>query len=136
MEYKISLRKLLFTNQHGVIYHQTWISKEGRKEQTNKQTKWERKKEKKKESPPTVIFKQMRLLYTFAWIILKSFLLENVTQSILIPYNTLPSVYHQEISHLWCHSRIQCLWGTCLRAELNLDQESTTLNQPRSVRSS
>ena len=74
MKHQISLRQLLFTNQHGVISHKTWISK-GRKEQMNKQTKknkqikWDRKK---KKIPQTVIFKQMRLLYTFASIILMS----------------------------------------------------------------
>ena len=62
--------------------------------------KKERNKERNKQRIlQKVIFKQMRLLYTFAWIILKSFLLENVIQSILLPYTTLPSVYPQGISH-------------------------------------
>jgi hypothetical protein len=63
-----------------------------RKEETNKlrerERDREREKEKKERIPLTMTFKQMRHLYTSACIILKSFLLESVTQSILI--HTVP----------------------------------------------
>jgi len=47
MEHQISLRQLLFTNQH--LIRLEYLKKEGRKEETNKM----REKERKKERIPT-----------------------------------------------------------------------------------